>query len=76
MGQIRVMTPKDGDKSVTWDPENAESVKAAKDEFDKLKSDGHKLYKTKTTTTRTGEPVDEFDPSVGEYLAVPAMAGG
>lgn len=76
MGKIRVMTPKDGDNSVQWDPEDADSVKAAKDEFDKLMADGHKMYKTKATTTRTGDPVDEFDPTVGEYVAVPAMAGG
>lgn len=78
MGQIRVMTPLDGDKSVEWDPKDETSVEKAKAEFKKLIDKGYKLYEVakKTLTERKGEPVTEFDSSVGEYIAVPAMAGG
>lgn len=78
MGKIRVMTPVSGDKSVEWDPEDQSSVEKAKDEFKKLIDKGYKLYEVakRTVTERKGEPVTEFDASAGEYIAVPAMAGG
>lgn len=78
MGQIRVMTPLDGDKSIEWNPEDESSVEKAKTEFKKLIDKGYKLYEVakKTVTERKGEPITEFDPSAGEYIAVPAMAGG
>lgn len=76
MGQIRVMTPIHGDKSVEWDAEDKSAVEKAKAEFEKLIDKGYKLYKVAKQSVRTGEPVTEFDPSAGEYIAVPAMAGG
>lgn len=76
MGQIRVMTPGDGDKSVKWNAEDKSSVEKAKTEFKKLIDKGYKLYKVATQSVRTGEPVTEFDASAEEYIAVPAMGGG
>lgn len=76
MGQIKVMTPKDGDKHIQWDPDDPKSVEEAEEEFDKLKKKGHKLYRVEQKPSRTGEPVDKFDPSVKEYIAAPPMGGG
>lgn len=74
---IKVMAPLAGDEEVSWDPHDYESVKKAKKAFDKLIKKGHKIYKvTKQTVTRKGEQISDFDPTVGEYVAVPPMAGG
>jgi archaellum component FlaC len=77
MGQIRVMTPVDGDKSIKWDSEDEKSVEKAKKKFEELKTKGYKMFEAVTeTVTNKGNEVKDFDPSKSEYIAVPAMGGG
>lgn len=75
-GVIKVMTPKDGDRHIAWDSSDEKGLKKAKKEFDKLLKKGYRMYKVARNPQRTGEPVTEFDPTVSEYIAAPAMAGG
>lgn len=76
MGKLRIIDPVLGDEHITWDPNNAEEVQAAKDKFDSLTKAGHKVYKVTQSPSREGEAVSEFDANTGEYLVAPPMSGG
>lgn len=73
---MRIMRPRLGDEVVTWDPENEEQVAAAKDKFDKALKEGGKAFRTEKQSVKVGEPLKEFDPSIGELIVVPHYAGG
>lgn len=67
MAQLKIMGTR-GDESITWDPNNEEEVEQAQQKFTELREAGYNIY--------AGERVDEFDPTLGELIAVPPMAGG
>lgn len=75
MGQFRILNRK-GDEPLTWDPKNPEEVAQARAFFAEKVKEGSKIYKVDKTPRRTGDPVTEFDPEVGEYLVAPPMGGG
>lgn len=74
-----------GDVKLSWDPENPEDVKNAKDHFDKLKSTGHIFFKidgagkkgkkVKDFEDGSGELVCEFDPKA-DVMATKLPSGG
>ena len=74
-----------GDVKITWDPENPEDVKNARDHFEKLKKsnhiffkvtdDGSKGKKVKDFDEQLGELVCEFDPKA-DVVAAPLVSGG
>lgn len=76
MGIMKVMGPTDGDKHIEWDPEDPKSVEKARKEFEELRKKGHKAFKVGRKPQRTGQEVAEFDPSAGEIILTPPMAGG
>lgn len=76
MHEMRIMSPIDGDKHVTWDPNDPKSVKKARKAFEKHVDAGHKAFKVKHVPDRKGSPVKTFNPDEEEYLLAPAMAGG
>ena len=56
-----------GDVKLTWDPENPEEVKHAKDHFDKLKKQAHIFFKL-TGAKEKGEKIEEFPAKDGELI--------
>lgn len=76
-----VMDPT-GHKTVTWDPDNAESVAEARREFNRLKRQGYQGYRMNVVhqdgvvVEEDGERITEFDPAAGKVLMSPGMAGG
>lgn len=75
-GLIKVMTPEDGDRHVAWDSSDENGVKKAEKDFKKLVKKGFNIFKVDRSPKASNEKVTEFDPNHGEYIAVPAMAGG
>lgn len=67
MGEMRVLNDT-GDVTVSWDPDDAESVGKAEQEFARLKADGYAFYETVQTK---GKAVEEFDPKIGSLIAAP-----
>lgn len=67
MGKITVLNRK-GDEAIEWDPNDEESVEAARAQFNELKEQGYSFFHE--------ERVDEFDPSLENITAVAPMAGG
>lgn len=77
MGEMRVMGQR-GDTKVEWDPENEEEVEAARKHFARLVEKGGRGFRAFAVARagQRGEPIDEFDPEVGQIILVPPMAGG
>jgi hypothetical protein len=76
MGEMRIMSPLDGDKHIEWDPEDQKSVAKAKKKFEELLEKGFHAFKVSRKPQRTGQEVKSFNPDVGEYILAPAMQGG
>jgi len=75
VGELRVMTPKDGDYKVTWDRDRPEEVEAARETFERLKKKGHIAYALRANG-KQGEVLREFDPESEAIVLAPALAGG
>lgn len=73
-GEMSVMGAS-GDKKHYWNKKSWKEVEKAKQTFDDFRAKGYKAYRMNKKGDQ-GEPMDEFDPSAGEVLLVPAMAGG
>lgn len=67
MGEIRVLNEQ-GDVTVTWDPKDAESVKRAEAEFERLKADGYDFF---TVVETKGKAIKKFDPTLERLIAAP-----
>lgn len=76
---FRIMTPKDGDKRVTWVRTIMAEVKAAKKMFMDLLKSGMIAFKVDPNTGKqTSQRMDVFDPTAEEVIFVPvaAISGG
>lgn len=71
MGTIHVLC-EDGDISINWDPENEDSVKNAKTEFARLKTDGYELYAPGEEGQR-GKRMQRFSKKTGTVIAAPGV---
>lgn len=74
--QMKIMLPEKGDELVTWNPSDEKEVQKAKDTFEKYLKKGHQAFRVEHKPVKTGEPIKEFDPSIGEILLVPQYQGG
>lgn len=61
-----ILTKKDGDKKVIWDPYNFTEIHEASETFNKLIKAGMVPYICDSKGVPTGEVMVEFDPSAGE----------
>lgn len=64
--EFRILTPEDGDRLVTFDPNDPTQVQQARLKFQDLLGAGYRAYRS-----RRGQPADrvtEFDPLSGEIL--------
>jgi hypothetical protein len=74
---MRVMSPREGDFRLHWDPADAESVANAKQAFADLRRKGFRAYRIERAKgQRRGTEIVAFDATAAELLVVPAMAGG
>lgn len=84
MGLMKIQNPLLGDEHLEWDPDDAASVQAARQRFNALVnpqetgSNPHSFnaYAIERVPRPVGEPIQDFDPSLGEILIVAQMAGG
>jgi hypothetical protein len=66
-GVLRIMTPRDGDKRVVWNPDSFTEIREASELFKELLKAGMVPYVVDPATGRpTQEVMAEFDPSSGE----------
>lgn len=70
-GVMRIMTPRDGDKRVTWDSRDFTQIREAKEMFDKCVAEGLVPYRVGVGGKATPEVMTEFDPSAEEILFLP-----
>jgi hypothetical protein len=80
IGTMEVMD-RTGHTTVTWDPENAESVANARTEFDRLRREGYSAFRMDAVgegvvVENKGERIDTFDPAAGKLLLIPQRVGG
>lgn len=72
-----------GHTTITWDPDDKDSVKEAKKEFKKLLNEGYQAFEMSVeresggmVTETKGTRATEFDPTVGKYMMIPHLQGG
>jgi hypothetical protein len=70
-GFFRFMTPKDGDKRVTWDSRDFAQISAAKQMFDEAITQGLIAYRVGFNKQPTSEIMVEFDPYAEEIVFLP-----
>jgi hypothetical protein len=64
-----------GHTKVSWDPDDKESVKVAKETFIEMLKKGYKAF-TVDRSEKKGQQIKEFDPSIKELLLIPQLQGG
>ncbi len=62
----RILTPKDGDRRIVWNPESFTEINEARDMFRQLIAAGMVPYVCDAKGQPTGEVMDVFDPGSGE----------
>jgi len=77
VGVFRVLTPKDGDKRITWDRMRMASINAARDMFNACIGEGLVPYRIGADGKKS-EIMREFDPYAQEVIFIPqpAVIGG
>lgn len=71
-----------GHTTVTWNPEDADSVRDAKREFKRLRDAGYSAFRMDVVSENgvvveeKGERINEFDPQAGKLMMVPQRQGG
>lgn len=75
---FRIMTPKDGDKRITWNSDFLNEIEDAKEMFDECVAKGLVPYKVGLNGKASSEVMDVFDPDAQEviFLPVEAIVGG
>jgi hypothetical protein len=58
-----------------WDPDNAEEVRHAREQFDELKKKRFAIFRVNAIGNK-GELMREFDPRAEKLIAVPPVVGG
>ena len=78
LAMFRIMTPKDGDKRVTWRRNSIPEIRAAKKMFMDLHAQGMQAFKVGVDGKASVEMMKEFDPYAEEVVFMPlrAIAGG
>jgi len=80
-GTMQVMDSS-GHTTVTWDPDNASSVRDAKRQFDDLRSRGYQafmmnsVHENGAVVEEKGERITSFPPTAGKVMMVPQLRGG
>lgn len=74
VGTLATLAP-EGDLRTTWDSDNAEEVRAARDQFDTLKKKGYLAFKVKRDGEK-GDLIQEFDPEAEKIIMSPPVRGG
>ena len=78
---MHVMDPT-GHTTVTWNPEDAASVRAARTEFNRLRCEGYSCFRMNVIlengvlVEEKGDRLDTFDQTVGRLMMVPQLVGG
>jgi hypothetical protein len=67
MGELKILTT-EGDETLAWDPDDAEQVKTAKKEWDRLKGEGYEFY---VVEEAKGKKLSRFDKKLGRVIAAP-----
>lgn len=70
-GVMRVMTPQDGDKRVTWDSRDFTQIREAKEMFDKCVAEGLVPYCVDTLGKASPQVMTDFDPHAEEVIFLP-----
>ena len=71
-----------GHTTVTWNPEDADSVRDARSEFRRLVREGYSAFRMNVVSENgvvveeKGERISEFDPEAGKVMMVPHLRGG
>jgi hypothetical protein len=78
---MQVMDPT-GHTTVTWNPDNSDSVADARREFERLLREGYYAFRMAVKhengciTEEKAQRIREFDPQAGKVLMIPQHVGG
>lgn len=78
---MQVMDPT-GHTTVTWNPEDTDSINQARAEFRRLIRSGYQAFRMNAgmdgaaVVETKGERITEFDPEAGKVMMIPQLVGG
>jgi len=77
-GIFRILNQKDGDKRLVWDRMSMADIKAARELFNTLSSQGLRAYRVGSGGKASTEFMESFDPTEEEVIFMPMtmIAGG
>jgi hypothetical protein len=75
MGEMRILCS-EGDRKHIWDPKINDEVEDAKKSFKRMIKKGYKAFEVGRGGKKSNREVKEFDPSLGQLIMVPVIAGG
>ena len=73
--ELAIMTPPNGYRTMTWDPETREGQAEAEAVFLRYTAQGYLSYRLNPSGT-SGQIVKNFDPQAERLVLAPQMAGG
>ena len=72
-----------GHDTITWNPDDADSVRQAREKFDELRRRGHSAFRMDMVhengffhERKSNQRMDTFDPEAGRIMMVPQQVGG
>lgn len=71
---MQIMDPT-GHTEITWNPEDADEVRMAREMFESMRERGHSIFRINPNGNR-GARVTTFDPEAEKLLVVPQLVGG
>ena len=71
IGVMRVITIKDGDRRIVWDPMSIAEINAARKMFNDLVKQGMKPYQVGTDGSASAKVMRKFDPHAAECIFLP-----
>lgn len=72
--ELHIMTPADGDQTLTWVEGEVETIDQARVAFDLAMGKGYAAFAA--TATEEGERIHKFDPGAWNIIMVAPIAGG
>lgn len=65
-----------GDTKIEWFPDDADEIKQAKAEFDRLQKEGWTFYAIGKLGGKTDKKITKFDSTLARIIAIPQFKGG
>lgn len=75
LSKMEILDPT-GHTEITWDPNDEESVRVARETFNRMTGNGYQAFRPGPAKGQRGNRITTFDPSVERMVLFPQLQGG